>query len=487
MDCYLGIDVGTTAVKAAVFDASGTMRGAGLAEYRLETPAPDVVELETEVYWQAVKEAVAAASKKSGVAVGEIVSVAVTGQAETLIAVDDCGAPLRKAIVWLDNRAKEEAAELEKQFGTDYLFRLSGQTEMLPCWPAAKILWLKRHEPELFAKTAKFLMVEDYIGWRLTGCFATCRGLMPSSLYYDIAAGEYAADILNALGISADRLPQLKDPGENIGICRELVPGAALAAAPLDHVCGCLGAGGKPGVVTETTGCTLALCAVLPRLFYDASSRLGTYCGFEPSSYVFLPWAPTAGMLLRRFRDEFSGGLGYDELGKLAAAVAPGSDGLVMLPHCAGAVSPETNPEARGVIYGITLAHQRGHFARAIMESVAFLLRDNLEALLAMGVEIKELRSLGGASKSPVWMQIKADVLNLPVIVPDLEEATAFGAAVLGAVGAGRFKSASAAVESMPRRVRRYEPGSDRAVYDEVFRKYKEINQLLLPTFGGEK
>ncbi len=482
--------MGTTGVKAAVFTPVGVMAGSGLVEYTLETPSPDLVELDAEQYWIAAKNAVSEAIAQAGIKPGEIRSVAVTGQAETLIFTDAAGAPVRKAVVWLDNRAHDEAAELEKQFTNEALFRMSGQTEMLPCWPAAKILWLKRHEPEVFARTAKYLMVEDFILHKLTGQYATCRGLMPSSLYYDIRTGKYDAAMLKTLGLSEDQLPELKDPGEVIGEClpndSPVGPGALAAAAPIDHVCGNLGSGcAGRGMISETTGCTLAVCAAFPSLVYDEEKRLSTYLGFAPGSYVLLPWAPTAGMLLKHFRDEFSGGMGYREFDAAAAAVKAGSDGLILLPHCAGAVSPDCNPAARGTAWGITLAHKRGHWARAIMESVAYLLRDNVEALRAMGAEISEIRSLGGASRSPLWLQIKADVLNLPVTVTECQEATSLGAAILGALAAGDYPDAAEAAAVMVRTAARVEPGADARVYEPCFQQYKKLNRLIMPTFGG--
>lgn len=490
MNCFLGLDMGTTGVKAALFSPDGSMLGCGLAEYTLETPAPDIVELETEQYWRSAREAVSQALARAGLPPENIRAVSVTGQAETLITLDETGKPVRKAIVWLDNRAKEEAAELERTFGKEALFRMSGQTEMLPCWPAAKILWLKRHEPENFRRTARFLMVEDYIGYRLTGCFATCRGLMPSSLYYDIRTGRYDKAMLEKLGIREDQLPELKDAGEAAGECVKndspIAPGTQLAAAPIDHVCGNLGSGcAGRGVISETTGCSLAICAAFPSLVYDEKKRLSTYLGFLPGSFVLLPWAPTAGMLLKHFRDEFSGGMDFRQLDEAAASVKPGSDGLILLPHCAGAVSPDCCPDARGVAWGVTLAHKRGHWARAIMESVAYLLRDNVEALRSMGAEISEIRSLGGAARCPLWLQIKADVLALPVTVTECEEATSLGAAILGAVASGAFPDAKAASARMVRTAACVEPGGDSAIYGKMFGKYRELNRLLLPTFGG--
>ena len=491
MNGYLGLDMGTTGVKAAVFTPDGVMLGSGLAEYKLETPRPDIVELETEQYWISAKQAISEAVKKAGIRPEDIRAMSVTGQAETLIFLDSDGQPVRKAIVWLDNRAKEEAAELERKFGNEALFRMSGQTEMLPCWPAAKILWLKRHEPENFRRTARYLMVEDYIGYRLTGRFATCRGLMPSSLYYDIRTGRYDAAMLNELGIREEQLPELKDAGESVGKCVEndspVTPDTLVAAAPIDHVCGNLGSGcAGRGVISETTGCSLAICAAFPSLVYDEGKRLSTYLGFLPGSFVLLPWAPTAGMLLKHFRDEFSGGMNYNELDEAAASVSPGSEGLILLPHCAGAVSPDCNPDARGTAWGVTLAHKRGHWARAIMESVAYLLRDNVEALRAMGAEISEIRSLGGAARCPLWLQIKADVLNLPVIVTECEEATALGAAILGAAACGEHADIRTAAARMVRTSARVEPSENTAVYQKAFEQYRKLNRLLMPTFGGK-
>lgn len=491
MNYYLGIDIGTTGIKSVIFDNNGTPKGIGLTEYTLETPRPDIVELDAEIYWSATKSALKEAVGKAGIAPEEIKALAVTGQAETLIMTDEKGVPLRKAIVWLDNRAVDEARTMEEHFSIEPLFRMSGQTEMLPCWPAAKILWYRENEGDLFARTAKYLMVEDFIIHRLTGTFATCRGLMPSALYYDIRTGKYDPSILKFLGIREDQLPELKDAGEVVGECREndsiLLPGTKVAVAPIDHVCGNLGSGcaGK-GMISETTGCTLALCAAFPSIVYDEERRLSTYLGFAKGSYVLLPWAPTAGMLLKHFRDEFTAGMDFKEFDAAAEAVPAGSEGLILLPHCAGAVSPVCNPEARGVAYGITLAHKKGHWARAIMESVAYLLRDNVEALESMGAEITEIRSLGGASKSRLWLQIKADILNLPVTVTECEEATSLGAAILAAVGCGDFASHEEAVGKMVKTAYKVYPTEKAEEYEPCFRMYQKLNELLMPTFGGK-
>ena len=491
MYIYLGIDIGTTGVKAALFDEKGSLCGSGLAEYTLEKPSPDIVELDPEIYWLSVKEAVAKALGKSGFSPENIRAFSITGQAETLIFTDAKGNPVRKGIVWLDNRAAEEAGEMEKVFTSERLFRLSGQTEMLPCWPAPKILHVKRHEKEVFAKTAKFLMVEDFIFHKLTGKFATCRGLMPSSLYYDITTGDYVPEILDYLGITRSQLPELAEAGEKIACTIEndsLIPaGIPGGIAPIDHVCGNLGSGCfEEGMISETTGCSLAVCATFPGIIYDEEKRISTYHGFKKGSGVLLPWAPTAGMLLKHFRDEFAGNLNYKELDEAAGNIPAGSEGLILLPHCAGAISPVCNPHARGTAWGVTLAHTKGHWARSIMESIGCLLRSNIEILEALGLQVKELRSLGGGSLSPLWLQIKADILQTPVTVPAWgSEATALGCAILAAASCGDFSTPEEGAKALVHTERTVYPGKDAAIYQEIYQQYKALDKLLMPTYKG--
>ncbi len=488
-NCLLALDIGTTAVKAALFDIRGKLLGLGADEYSLDTPRPDIVELEVERYWTSTQKALQKALQQGGLAPEQIQGLSVTGQAETLILLDEQGVPLRKAIVWLDNRAVDQAKAIEKHFGLAKLFRMSGQNEMLPCWPAAKLLWLRQHEPELFARVGSIMMVEDYIVYRLSGERATCRALLPSTLYYDLESGDYSTKMLDFLGISRSQLPALKDSGELAACCHGraggLLPGTKIAAVPLDQICGNLGCGAaQTGLLSETTGCALALCAPFDHLVYDRKRRVSTYLGAKPNSFVLMPWAPNAGMLLKYFRDEFGGGLSYKELDAEAARVPPGSDGLLLLPHCSGSVSPIANSRATGVAYGVTLQHKRAHWARSILESVAFLLRDNLELLQECGASFNEVRSLGGASSSPLWLQIKADVLQLPISLPECSEATALGAAMLAAVAAGEYADVDQAVCQMVRSAGTLQPGSDSEAYQRHFQRYRKLNQLIMPKYG---
>lgn len=486
----LAIDAGTTAVKTVLFDLAGREIACRVSEYELEKPHPDTVEVSPEVYWRAAEDGIAGVIREAAIDPREIAAAGVTSQGETLIVLDRDGRPLRNAIVWIDNRAKAEAAQIAARFSREEVYRITGQPEIVPGWTAAKILWLRHHEPEIFKRAAKFLLVEDYLIYRLTGQFATDHALNPSTLYYDLIRGCWWPDMLDFLGIAETQLPELKESGEIAGYAREgtgLAAGTPVCVAPIDQVTAAVGAGNiAPGMVTETTGSAMAICATLDAPVFDPEMRIGLYRHALPGQYLMMVWVPTAGMILRWFRDELAAGRSYDELTALAAQVPAGSDGLLLLPHFSGSFSPEVNPDAAGVFYGLRLAHQQRHFVRAILEATAFMLKQNLEVLEHAGLNYPGVRSLGGGARSPLWLQIKADVLDRPVEVPVGNEATCLGAAILASLGAGLFPSLEAAVKNMVHLRTTLPPRPEQAVaYREFYRKYVTINQLLLPSFGG--
>jgi len=484
MNLVLTLDVGTTALKGALFDLDGQMLAVHAREYALEYPGPDLVELDPEIYWEAAQAVIGEILREARVAPDRIRAVGITSQGETLIVLDRQGRPLRKAIVWLDNRAKAEAELIRDAFGRDEVYRVTGQQDIAPAWPAAKILWIRRNEPEIFNKAAKFLMLEDYLVYRLTGRCVTDHALNPSTLYYDLVRGCWWPEMLKFMGLSADQLPDLLVSGEAAGC---VIAGVGLdrstqvTVAPIDQIAAAVGAGNRaPGMVTETTGCALAICATIDRPFYDPDRRIGLYRHAIPGLFILMPWIPTAGMVLRWFRDEFGAGEDYTALTEAAGSIPPGSDGLIVLPHFCGMSSPEVNPEARGVFYGITTAHHRTHFVRAILESTAFALRDNLELLENCGIPCRDVTALGGAARSRLWRQIKADVLGKPVHSMRCEESTSLGTAVLAAAGTGLKASLEDAIRAMVHPAETVQPsGTDKGAYEFAFRKYRDLNRRI--------
>jgi sugar (pentulose or hexulose) kinase len=502
MTRFLAIDAGTTSMKAAIFDPDGNLLAVHRQEYRLETPAPAVVELDAEVYWAACCRAVRGVVEASATPPAEIASLCISSQGETLIPVDAAGAPLRKAIVWLDNRAVEEARLIREEFGDEVMHHVSGQPEIVPTWPACKILWLRRNEPDLFRRTHKFLLLEDFLLHRLTGQFVTERALQGSSLLLDIVAKEWHRPILDFIRITPDRLGRLMEPGAVVGPLASggaaqagLSPGTIAVTGAMDQLIGALGSGNiAPGVVTENTGGALAVIATLGGPLFDPLRRVPCQYHARPDTYCLMAWSQTAGMALKWFRDAFyaseaeaahQAGLdSYDLMTGQAAELPPGSDGLLALPHLEGAACPEFNPAARGVFFGATLRHTRAHFVRALLESVAYMLKRDVDLVQELGVPVRELRSTGGGARSELWLRIKADVLQLPVATVACEETACLGAAVLGAVATGCYGSLEQAVARMARLRGRIEPDPANAeVYRRGYTWYVDLYERLEPMF----
>ncbi len=502
MEYLIGLDVGTTAVKAGLFGTDGSEAGCASREYDLLTPGPDLVELPVATYWDSCVQAVREAVKRSGIAATAIRGMAISSQGETLIPIAADGTALRNAIVWLDNRSARQAQALSQVFERSELYRTTGQTEMVPTWPATKILWLRENEPEVFSAAAKYLLLEDWLLHLMTGKFVEEHSLASSTTYFDIVRLRWWEPMLEAVGLSEARLPELLPPGTPVGKLTSdaaealgLATDVVVSTGALDQLAGAVGAGNaRPGDATETTGAALAICATVERPTYDPLRNMPCHCHAVPGLYAMLPWCQTAGMALRWFRDVFGGeevdrasreGTDpYDLLCALAESVPAGSDGLIMLPHLAGAFCPEMLPQARGVYFGFTLGHRKGHFVRATMESVAFMLRRNLDSLDRMGTSVGEIRSLGGASRSNLWNQIKADVCGRRVTTLVNTEAACLGAAILAGAGAGVYTDIREASQEHARPLRRYDPSVEmNCALSRNYEKYCELFDALTGLF----
>ena len=493
MEYLLAIDVGTTSLKTTLFDRQGQTIASCVREYAVSTPHADWVEVYPETYWTSARDAIRELLRDSAVQASAIVGVGVTSQGESLIVLDAAGQPMRPAIVWLDNRSQAEADELGKAFDAEEVYRRTGQPEMVPAWTATRIMWLKHHEPQIYRGAARYLLVADYLLYRLTGRFVTDRGLNPSTVYYDLTTDDWWEAMLDALGISRSQLPELVSSGERAGTVRQeasdetgLQAGTPVTTAPIDQIAAAVGAGNMtPGVVTECTGAAMALCATVDRPVYDPMQRVGLYVHAVAGKYVLLPWVPTAGMALRWLRDTCGGGCSYASLADEARDVSAGAGGLFMLPHLAGSGTPAPNAHARGVFWGLTLAHRRGHLARAVMESVAFMLRGNLQLLQDIGAPVQAVRCLGGGARSDLWLQIKADVCRRDLMVMDAEEATGLGTAMIAAVGAGLYADLAEASGRMVRMRKHIPFNVDRAdAYEPVYRRYVELDRQAQTMFG---
>lgn len=503
MGLLLGLDVGTTSVKAGLFDAAGSSLAVAGEEYRLDHPGPDRAELDAETYWRSSQAAVRRVMAAGGAGRNDVTAMAVSSQGETVVPVDAAGRPVGPALVWLDNRAFAESREIGDALGVERIYDVTGVPSVVPTWPACKILWWRRHEPEVFAAARRFLLVEDLLLHRLTGRFVTEGGIQCTSLLFDIRRHTWWDEMLEIVGIDASRLPELARPGEAVGT---LTPAAAEAlglnarvlvvAAGMDQGAGAVGVGNiEAGVLSESTGGALTLQASVDHHGGDPTRQTPVYVHSAPNMYLYCPVCPTGGMALTWFRDQFGaeevaragreGGSAYDLLTALAATVPPGSEGLLMLPHLMGAFSPEYEPEAKGTFYGFTLRHGRSHFVRAVLEAVAFMLRRNLELLASAGATADEIRSHGGGARSDLWNQIKADVCGRPVLTLEGDDAAIRGDAMLAGVAAGTFPDLAAAGRAMVATRRTFIPDpAANAVYEVAYARYIQLFEALRPLFA---
>ena len=502
MDAILAVDLGTTALKCALHDLQGNVVAKDTEEYQLITPDALSVEMDTETYWRAFSTAIAKVMKVSGIAPADVKALGLSAQGETLIVVDKSGRPLRRAIVWLDNRAQSEADELGELLGHRHAYETTGQVKLVPTWPAAKVLWLRRHEAQLFEKVGKFLLLEDYFLHRLTGEYVCEGSLVTSTCYWNFRTKEWWPEMLKTLGITTAQLPRYFESGVPVGkllpkVAEELglSPQTVACTGALDQACGAIGVGNiRPGIFSENTGAALAICATVSQPTLDPNNQMPCHYHGVPDLYMLHTFT-SGGIVLRWFRDEFaqmekavaqaSGFDAYDLMGAEAARVPPGCEGLVMLPHLQGAMAPEANPKAKGVFFGFTLRHGRSHFTRAIMEAVGFIVRRNIEVIEGLGVPVNEIRALGGGARSRIWKQIEADITRRPVVTTTNEEAATLGAAILAGKAVGLYASIEEAAGQMVQIKERFEPTPENfALYEEAYRTYVQLYNRLCPLFG---
>jgi len=458
-ELFIGLDLGTTGVKVGLFDGAGNTVAAASREIRLDTPAPDWAEFDAEDYAERVFDGVREVLAAPGVGAGTVEAIGVSSQAQTFVIVGADGRPLRPAISWLDVRAKAETEEL------------------------ARIL----------DRVRRVLVLPDYLIYHLTGRAVSDPVFAGSTGVYDRWGRRWVPELLEACGLDIEAVPEVLRPGEaaghltqeaaeDLGLSRDVL----VAVGTNDQPAGALGAG------NVTVGCgSLALGTALA-IIATSDVRVNVPAGVgvspHPASgeidgvgalYALLAYAKTAGIVVRWFRDTFAPSQSYEDLFREVASVPIGAAELSCVPHFAGTATPDFNPAVRGAFSGLTLAHGRAHLARALAESLAFTVRENLE-LLGRAVRIREVRAIGGGSKSDVWLQMIADATGVPVERPRTNEAAVLGAAELAMVAAGRFATVAEAALGLYAAECRFEPNpANSDAYDDAYRRYRALYESL--------
>ena len=486
MPVYLTFDIGTTALKTALIDPTGRLLAVHVEEYAFHTPQADWAEMEPEAYWRAAAIGARAVLDRAQLIRSEQVVIGFSSQGQTFVPIDRRGKHLYNAIVWTDTRAQGIADEWEaRRLSRDDFRRITGYPWLPAGLTVFKIAWLAREAPGAH-RAWKFLCLPDYLIYRLTGETVTDHVTAQFSGLFDLQSSSWEPQFLDAIGITSDQLPFVVPSGTEVGT---VLPKAAaelgvpayskVCAGTNDQIAGALGAGNaKPGIVTETTGTALAVVATTPNLLEDTRMVVG--CHAAKDRFFAMPFTITSAIVLKWFRDLCCKNCSYDSFLEGVENVAPGCDGLTVLPHFAGTASPTFNPNARGVFAGLALGHTRAHIARAIMESCCCSLQECLKPIVEHGLSIRSVRSLGGAARSDLWLQMKADMLGVGVERPECSDAASLGAAVLAAAGIGEFESIEEASEAWYRPARVFEPNPELHIrYRDIYERYLDLYRRL--------
>jgi len=449
----VGLDVGTSAVKGVAIDEEGRVLATASAEYPLSRPQPGWSEQDPEDWWRATEDVLGRLPDGP---------VGLSGQMHGLVVLDSEQRLLRPAILWNDQRTAAECAEIEEGIGLRQLLELTGN-RALTGFTAPKLLWLRRHEPELYGRIRHVLLPKDYVRLRLTGELAVDVADASGTLLFDVGRRTWSEEVCAALEVPLEWLPPVYESTE--------IAGAG------DQAAAALGVGiARPGAVSVVLGTSGVIFGALPGYEHDHEGRLHAFCHAVPDTWhamgVMLSAAGSAAWL----RGILSAGL--TDLESEAAQWPPGSEGLLFAPYLAGERTPHPDPKARGAFVGLSVRHDRGALWRAMLEGVGYALRDSLELLRELGARPESGRVSGGGARSEPWLRILASVLGLPLETTESEEGSAFGAALLAGVRAGVFSDADDAVARCVRVRRRIEPDWD---YDDGYRRFRRLYPTLRP------
>ena len=473
MTDLVGLDVGTTGVKALRISPGGEIVARAEEGYRLSTPQPGWAEQNPEDWWRAAEAALAAVGS-DGVA-----GIGLSGQMHGLVALDNADRVLRPAILWNDQRTGAECAEIEARFGLRELVQLTGN-RALPGFTAPKLLWLRRHEPDVYARIARVLLPKDYVRLRLVGEHATDVADASGTLLFDVRQRRWSGEVLEGLEIPADWVPAAL---ESTGLSGRTADGLPVAAGAGDQAAGALGVGvDRPGPLSVVLGTSGVVFAALPAFAADPDGRVHSFCHAVPDGWHAMGVMLSAAGSLGWLRKVVAPGEPPDEVVAEAEPWPPGVEGLTFLPYLAGERTPHVDPAARAAFAGLSLRHDRGALVRAVLEGVAFGLRDSLELLRAIGVEPGSARVSGGGARSELWLRIVASVLELPLERTAAEEGAAFGAALLGGVAAGVFTDVQEAVAATVRVRDTIEPEPEWIEpYVHAYRRFRFLYPALRP------
>ena len=492
MTLFLGIDISTTGAKALLVNQEGQVVSGATTPLSLSTPRPLWSEQQPEDWWLAVAASVRQCLNQTGVAGEQVSAIGLTGQMHGLVLLDEQKRILRPAILWNDQRCAIECDEIRAIVGRQRLIQVTGN-DALTGFTAPKIVWVKKHEPEIFARARHVLLPKDFIRFKLTGGIAMDKADGSGTMLFDLKSRNWSAEILQALDIPSEWLPPTFEghqvTGEVDSQASEqtgLRAGTPVMAGGGDQAAQAVGVGAvRPGIVGLTLGTSGVVFATTDSCLIESEGRLHAFCHALPERWHLMGVMLSAAGSLQWYRDTLAPDASFESLMTESATAPCGSEGLIFLPYLSGERTPYPDPYARGAWVGLTVRHKRGHITRSVLEGVAFGLKDSFELIKGAGLgSIEQVRVSGGGAKSILWRRILADVLGVELVTVNTTEGAAFGAAILASVGYGVWPDVETACANLIRISEPLSPDAKRgALYDSMHHEYKELYPALKPSF----
>jgi xylulokinase len=489
---YLGIDVSTTGAKALLIDENGQVVASASAPLPLSTPYPLWSEQNPDDWWKGVIWSIKTVLQFTQLNGSDIAAVGLTGQMHGLVLLDAQGAVLRPAILWNDQRTAAQCDDIRNRLGREHLIQITGN-DALTGFTAPKILWVQQNEPEIYAQAHHILLPKDYIRLRLTGEYAMDKADGSGTLLFDLRARTWSDEVLAALSIPREWMPPVFEGPEITGHVRAeaasltgLAAGVPVVAGGGDQAAGAVGVGAvELGIIAVTLGTSGVVFATTGGPLIEPEGRLHAFCHAVPDRWHFMGVMLSAAGSLQWYRDTIAPEASFDVLTAEAATVPPGSEGLLFLPYLTGERTPHPDPLARGAWVGLTVRHTRAHLTRAVLEGVAFGLKDNFALIESAGLgSVERVQVSGGGAKSMLWRQILADMLNTELVTVNTSEGAAYGAALLAGVGIERWNTVEAACRDSIQITGKVIPDSNSAArYAELYPYYCALYPALCRSF----
>ena len=493
MNYLIGIDIGTSATKTVLFDENGTVIASASREYPLYQPENGWAEQRPQDWREAAIDTIGRVIRQAGISGNEVRGVGLSGQMHGLVMLDEAGEVIRPSIIWCDQRTGAETEEMLRRLPREKWMEITANPP-LTGWTAAKILWVKNHEPEHYARCRHILLPKDYIRYVLTGQFATAVSDASGMQLLDVPGRSWSREVLNALEIDENLLGRVYESCEVTGkILPEIAAATGLSTDTVvvggagDNAAAAVGTGViRDGMAFTTIGTSGVVFAHSSRMRLDPAGRVHTCCCAVPGAWHVMGVTQAAGLSLQWFRNQFCqdyleeaarGGLDvYQRINEDAASVPAGSDRLIYLPYLMGERTPHLDPDCRGVFFGLSAIHTRAHMLRAVMEGVSYSLCDCNEILKEMGISVSHMMACGGGARSPLWRQMLSDLYGCPVETLKQSEGPALGAAILAGVGSGLYESVESACGRILAEDSRIEPVQEEM---EVYKRYHKLYQKL--------